>query len=185
MRTMLILRGNSGPYEDEEGKTHNYDKGALHEEPAKDLATRKGYRPQVLDVSGDAKPPARDAPPGKDGKKHGTRYDSPQTLLALKTFRDDKSITALYGFSGGGYNLWWILSKMTPDERSRVKLVVVVGVDTDKPRSEYDQSKFPGANWDVIYRPNHPKNHMFEPEALLLDTPAGRYRDRSPLEEDD
>jgi hypothetical protein len=169
MSTMLILRGNSGQYADEDGKAHNYEKGALHEEPAKDLAARKGYTPMVLDVSGDAKPPAPDAPVGKDGKKHGTRYDSPQTLLALKTFRDDNSITAFYGFSGGGYNLWWILSKLTPDERKRVELVVVVGVDTDKPQAEYDKSKFAGANWDLIYRPNHPKNHMFEPEALLLD----------------
>src|SRR6266446_7785048 len=106
---------------------------------------------------------------GKDGKKHGTRYDSPQTVLALKTFRDDTSITAFYGFSGGGYNLWWILSKLTPDERKRIELVVVVGVDTDKPQADYDKSKFAGADWDLIYRPNHPRNHMFEPEALLLD----------------
>jgi hypothetical protein len=179
MPTMLILRGNSGSYENEEGKAHYYDKGALHEGPAKDLATRRGFTPQVLDVSGDAKPPGKDAPVGKDGKRHGTRHDSPQTIKALRAFRDDKSITGFYGFSGGGYNLWQILKQMTPDERRRVDLVVVVGVDTDKPESEYDKSKFTGGDWELIYRPNHPKNHMFEPEALLLDTPAGvgRYRD--------
>ena len=178
MSTMLILRGNSGSYQDEAGKAHNYKNGALHEGAAKDFAmrksaTRKSYTPKVLDVSGDAKPPARDAPPGKDGKQHGTRQDSPQTVLALAAFRDDDSITAFYGFSGGGYNLWWILKKMTPEERSCVELVVVVGVDNDRPRSEYEASKFPGGKWDLIYRPNPPKGHMFEPEALLAETSGG------------
>jgi hypothetical protein len=175
MPTMLILRGNSGSYQDEQGKAHYYAKGALHEGPAKDLATRRGYTPQVLDVSGDATPP----PPGSPPDTPGTRNDSPQTIKALQAFRRDKSITAFYGFSGGGYNVWQILKQMTPDECRRVDLVVVVGVDTDKPASEYDQSKFIGGDWELIYRPNHPKNHMFEPEALLLDTPAGvgRYRD--------
>jgi len=166
--TMLILRGNSGSYEDEQRKKHNYSRGALHEGPAKDLAKLKGYTPKVLDVSGDSKPPAPDAPPGKDGKKHGTRDDSPQTLLALKMFRHHNSVAAFYGFSGGGYNLWWILKAMTKEERSRVKLVVVVGVDPDRPSTEYEASKFPGGNWALIYRPNHP-DHMFEPEAVLDD----------------
>ena len=185
MRTMLILRGNSGTYADEDGKSHKYDKGALHEDAATSLAQRKGYRGQVLDISGDAKPPAPDAKPGRDGKLHGTRHDSPQTVLALSTFRADPSIKALYGFSGGGYNVWWILKNMKPVERARVKLVVVVGVDTDRPATDYDDSKFPGGDWELIYRPNHPKQHMFEPAALLQETPAGRYRDRSPIEEDD
>jgi hypothetical protein len=170
---MLILRGNSDKegklYPDEHGNIIAWPDGALHEGPAKDFASRKKYTPKVLDIPGDPKPPAPDAPVGKDGKKHGTRWDSPQTILALNTFRDDTSIKALYGFSGGGYNLWWILKKMTPAERDRVELVVVVGVDTDRPASDYDKSKFQGAHWDLRYRPNHPKNHMFEPEALLLD----------------
>ena len=185
MRKMLILRGNSGSYQNEEGKTYNYTKGALHEEPAMDLAARRAMKGQVLDISGDPKPPGRDAKVGKDGKKHGTRNDSPQTLEALRVFRADDSIKGLYGFSGGGYNVWWILKKLTPAERSRIKVVVVVGVDKDRPKFDYDASNFPGGNWELIYRPNHPENHMFEPEALLKDTPAGRYRDRSPVEEDD
>jgi hypothetical protein len=69
---MLILRGNSGTYEDEDGKSHKYDKGALHERPAIELAARRGFRGQVLDISGDPKSP------------EGTRNDSPQTLLALR-----------------------------------------------------------------------------------------------------
>jgi hypothetical protein len=175
---MLILRGNSGPYADEEGKPHKYDKGALHEGPAKDLAALKNYTPMVLDISGDPEPPTADAPVDKDGKQHGTRYNSPQTLLALKKFRADTSIVAFYGFSGGGYNLWWILSKLTPAERKRIELVVVVGVDTDKPQADYEKSKFAGAKWDLIYRPNHPKNHMFEPEAVLLDEQRTTFRER-------
>jgi hypothetical protein len=162
---MLILRGNSGEYQDEDGHAHNYTKGALHEEPAKDLARLKKYTPKVLDMKGDATPP----PPGSPPDMPGTNYDSPQTRLGLQTFRDDTSIRALYGFSGGGYNLYWILKQMTPAERDRVDLVVVVGVDTNRPASDFDKSKFTGAHWDLIYRPNHPKTHMFEPEALLLD----------------
>ena len=185
MRTMLILRGNSGTYADEDGKPHKYEKGALHEGAATTYAARKGYRAKVLDISGDSKPPGPDAKPGKDGKKHGTRDDSPQTLEALSTFRSDTSIRALYGFSGGGYNVWWILKKLTPTERDRLKLVTVVGVDTDRPRSNYESSQFSGGSWELIYRPNHPNNHMFEPAALLAETPAGRFRDRSPAEEDD
>jgi len=175
---MLILRGNSGTYADEKGNPHKYDKGALHEDAATSLAQRKGYRGQVLDVSGNANPP-------KKGQKHGTRNDSPQTLLALSTFRGDSEIKALYGFSGGGYNVWWILQLLNPDERARLKLIVVVGVDGDRPESNYQASEFPGGNWELMYRPNHPKQHMFEPAALLMETPAGKYRDRSPGEEDD
>jgi len=177
MPTILILRGNSGSYVDEEGNPHNYRKGALHEGPAMELATRLHLTPKVLDEKGDAKPPAPDAPVGSDGKQRGTRDDSPQTIKALRMFRDDKSITAFYGFSGGGYNLWWILKQMTPAERARIDWVVVVGVDTDKPASAYDKAKFPGADWGLIYRPNHPKTHRYEPAALMLDLPTyvGRW----------
>lgn len=173
MRTMLILRGNSGTYEDEDGKPRKYDKGALHEGPAIELARRRGFKGQVLDVSGDSKKPG------------GTRNDSPQTLLALRTFRSDDSVKGLYGFSGGGYNVWWILSGMTPEERERLRLVVVVGVDTDRPEASYLAGKFPGGRWDLMYRPNHPEQHMREPAALLKDTAWGRYRDRPLVEEDD
>src|SRR5262245_19738330 len=48
------------------GDTHNYDKGALHEQAEKDYATRRGYDPVVLEVSGD---------PGENRN----RLTSPQT----------------------------------------------------------------------------------------------------------
>src|SRR3954470_24007656 len=99
MPKMLILRGNSGAnYPDESGKPHNYDRGALHEVAAVEYARRKGYQGVVLDISGDR----------GTGK---TRAASPQTLLALTTLGADESISGLYGFSGGGYNVWWILRK--------------------------------------------------------------------------
>jgi len=51
----LIMRGNSagaGVYEDENGKTPAWPKGALHEEPAIRYAQLVGYNPKVLDVTG-------------------------------------------------------------------------------------------------------------------------------------
>jgi hypothetical protein len=159
MPKMLILRGNSGPnYPDESGKPHNYDKGALHEQAAVEYARRKGYQGIVLDISGDP-----DRSPGK------TRATSPQTLLALTTLAGDDSITGLYGFSGGGYNVWWILRVLDPKVLSRLKLVVVLGAP-DRPPSEYEARNF-GADWELVYRKDPPQGHMFGPEQLLLGTP--------------
>src|SRR5262245_66617247 len=42
-KKMLILRGTTGYLPDENGKLHNYKKGALHEPAAKEYARRKGY----------------------------------------------------------------------------------------------------------------------------------------------
>ncbi|WP_406693484.1 hypothetical protein V5E97_20860 [Singulisphaera sp. Ch08] len=159
MPKMLILRGNSGPnYPDESGKPHNYDKGALHEQAAVEYARRKGYQGLVLDISGDP-----DRRPGK------TRATSPQTLLALTTLETDDSITGLYGFSGGGYNVWWILRTLGPKVLSRLKLVVVLGAP-DRPASEYEARNF-GAGWELVYKKDPPKGHMFGPEQLLQETP--------------
>jgi hypothetical protein len=52
-------------------------------------------------------------------------------------------IVALYGFSGGGYNMRQILKQMTDEQRKRIKLVTVVGVDADAPQSDFESSKFP------------------------------------------
>jgi hypothetical protein len=52
---MLIMRGNSAPagvYEDENGNTPAWPKGALHEEPAIEYARLSGLKPKVLDVTG-------------------------------------------------------------------------------------------------------------------------------------
>jgi hypothetical protein len=166
---MLIMRGNSagkGVYEDENGNKPAWPKGALHEGPAKDYAVLLGFKPKVLDVSGNSKPPGPHAKPGKDGKVHGTRSDSDGTRMALECFRLHNSIVAFYGFSGGGYNLLHILDQMTRQERTRVQWVTVVGVDSDAPKSSYENSKFPGGSWHLDYSPNSDP-HMFGPERLL------------------
>jgi hypothetical protein len=167
MPKMLILRGNAGSHPDEQGKKHKYERGALHEQAAIEYARRKGYEGTVLDISGD----------------HGTgktRATSPQTILALDTFHRDESIASFYGFSGGGYNVWWIIRALKKEEDlKRIKLLVVLGAP-DRPESEYAASKFKGAKWELVYRTNPPSSskvvpkgvdtHMFGPEWLLAET---------------
>ncbi len=131
-------------------------KGALHEQAAVEFARRKGYQGIVLDISGD---------PGS-GKNRST---SPQTLLALTTLEADDSMTGLYGFSGGGYNVWWILRALDPKARSRLTMVVVLGAP-DRPSVEYEARNF-GAAWELVYKKDPPKGHMFGPEQLLQETP--------------
>jgi hypothetical protein len=168
MAKMMILRGNHGKFDDEKGNMHDYKDGALHESAALEFAKRKKYDGFVLNISGD--------PPGKGDRSH-----SPQTLMALKTFRDDSEIAAIYGFSGGGFNVWWILRALKPDEYKRLELIVVLGAP-DRPAEEYDKSKFPGAKWDLIFKtnpagnssvvPKGHKTHIYGPEWLLAETPA-------------
>ncbi len=102
------MRGFTAPVTDESGKTREWPNGALHEGPAKEYAVlmgsamgfKTGFKPKVLDVKGNSKPPGRDAKPGKDGKVHGTRNDSDGTLMALDCLKAHTGIVALYGFSG-------------------------------------------------------------------------------------
>jgi hypothetical protein len=122
----------------------------------------------------------------------------------VKLFLADPTFSALYGFSGGGYNLRYILVHLashTPDALHRIDLVVVLGSPL-QPKSEYQAfnynviarrkvhpAKWEPANWDVVYKTDPPKSalpkglpkgttpHMFGPDILLAETPAGRYRD--------
>jgi hypothetical protein len=58
---------------------------------------------------------------------------SPQATAALTMFLGDESVAAFYGFSGGGYNLRYILlslAKNYPEALHRIDLVVVFGVAT-------------------------------------------------------
>ena len=96
--TMLILRGIAGHFA---GQT--YPHGALDEPAALDYAKRRGYLGRVLDVSGEV------------------YKDSPQVVEALAAIRRDQSISALYGFSGGGYNAAYILDDLTDAERHRIR----------------------------------------------------------------
>jgi hypothetical protein len=136
--TMLVLRGIAGNFD---GK--DYPRGALDEPAALEYARRRGYVGQVLDVSGEA-------------------YDgSPQVRQALEAFRADTSISALYGFSGGGYNVCHILSALSKDELRRIKLVVVLGAPNNPARM------YEGA-WELVYRLD--PGHMDGPRVLLAET---------------
>ncbi len=97
---MLILRG-VGSSE----KPH----GQLDEQAALEYARRLGFRGEILDVAGS---------PG---------VNSTQVRMARERIRQDYTITAIYGFSGGGYNARLIWSELTRPERDRIRKIVVVG----------------------------------------------------------
>jgi hypothetical protein len=139
---MLILRGIAGKFA---GK--HYPRGALDEKSAVDYAEFRGYAGNVLDVSGE------------------TGANSKQTNLALSTFMVDKTIGALYGFSGGGYNVYWMLTRMTAAEKRRLKLLVVIGAPK-RPASAYRASAWHG-HWELVYRTDPKTGHMDGPRALL------------------
>ena len=181
-KKMLILRGNSGAHSDESGKSHDYKWGALHEKSAKEYARRMGYEGVVLDVSGD--PAAK-----------GNRSHSRQTVLALQAIKKDAEIVALYGFSGGSYNVWWILRALKDDKDilKRLERVVVLGLDkSDSKQSDFDAAIFndKDIHWDLIYRNDPPgtdklvpkgaEAHMFGPERLLEDTPDPAAKGKGP-----
>ena len=69
-------------------------KNLLDEPPAVEYARERGYLGKVLDASGEAYP------------------GSPQVVMALQAFRSDPDVEALYGFSGGGYNVRHVLAAL-------------------------------------------------------------------------
>jgi hypothetical protein len=89
-----------------------------------------------------------------------TGPNSPQTQMALAEFHRDPSVTALYGFSGGGYNVLHIINALAPAERTRLRLVVVLGA----PKNSPNLYKGP---WELVYRLDPPGGHMDGPRALL------------------
>jgi hypothetical protein len=133
---MLILRGIAGHY-----AGRDWPRGALDEPPALEYASRRGYVGQVLDVAG------------------ATGPKSPQTVMALAEFRRDETVTALYGFSGGGYNVRHIITALGP-ESARLRLVVVLGAPKN-PSHLYKR------HWELVYRTDPPGGHMDGPRALL------------------
>src|SRR5689334_15839999 len=134
---MLILRGIAGHY-----AGRDWPRGALDEPPALEYARRRSYVGQVLDVAG------------------WTGPNQPQTQMALAAFRRDSTVAALYGFSGGGYNVRHIINALTHEERSRLQLVVVLGA----PKNPSHLYKGP---WELVYRLDPPGGHMAGPRALL------------------
>jgi len=53
--------------------------------------------------------------------------NSAQVQLARERIREDQSIKAIYGFSGGGYNARLIWAQLSTPERDRIRKVIVVG----------------------------------------------------------
>jgi hypothetical protein len=139
---MLILRGKAGYYEGQD-----WPRGALHEGPALDYATARGYDGRVLDIAGKA------------------FKGSPQHKLALEEYRGDLTVGALYGFSAGGYNVFHVINDLTSAERGRLQLVVVLGAP------ERSAASFKGP-WELVYRRDPPSGHMNGPDALLAELSA-------------
>jgi hypothetical protein len=103
-----------------------------------------------------------------------TGAESKQTKMALEEFRRDQTVAAFFGFSGGGYNVRHILDKLTPDERSRVHLVVVLGAPKNS-ADVYLASKYgEKAKWELVYKTNPPKSAPFVPKAHVRPGVAAR-----------
>jgi hypothetical protein len=121
-----------------------YPHGALDEESALAYADRRGYVGRILAVSGEAS------------------AMSAQTSAALAVFRWDQTVAALYGFSGGGYNIRHILDALTDVEKTRIELVVVLGAPNN-PAGLYR------GNWELVYKKDPPAGHMAGPATLLAE----------------
>ena len=144
--TMLILRGITNLK-----VWPQYPNGALDEPPALQYASNRGYTGRVLNVSGE------------------TGDKSKQTNMALLEIQNDSSITALYGFSGGGYNVYHILNRLKEEQRGLLELVVVIGVESNKLSAHALNSNRYNAHWELVYRndPPPPLTHIDGPRALL------------------
>ena len=128
---MLILRGIANA---------ENPRGQLDDDAAREYALLLGYRGEVLDVAGDA--------------------DGPQAKIALDRIHHDDKVTAIYGFSGGGYNTRRVWSQLNAEERQRIGKVVVIG------SPGVNKSDFPGSA-DVLIKQDPPAGHMAGPRALL------------------
>ena len=131
--TMLILRGIAGP---------QAPRGQLDDPAALEYARELGYAGEVLDVAGN------------------TGADNAQVKMAVDRIRHDESVTALYGFSGGGYNARRVWNQLNAAERRRIGKIVVIG----SPGVAADD--FPGSA-DVIIKADPPAGHMAGPKTLL------------------
>src|SRR5208283_1635889 len=71
-------------------------------------------------------------------------------------------ITALYGFSAGGYNVNHIIRDMSSTFRSKLTLAVMVG------SPGLSMSVYPGISYIIFANP--PEGHLHGPQVLLLQT---------------
>lgn len=130
---MLILRGVA---------SSERPRGQLDDEAALEYARRLGFRGEVLDVAGNPGP------------------NSAQVRMAMERIHQDKSITAIYGFSGGGYNARLIWAELSNSDRDRIRKVVVIG------SPGVLEADFVGTS-EVIIKADPPEGHMAGPKALL------------------
>lgn len=128
--TMLILRGVAA---------ENAPRGQLDDDAALAYARAHGYSGEVLDVGAD---------------------NGPQVKLALDRIRNNSRVNGLYGFSGGGFNAVAIWNALTPDEKKRIRKIVVVG------SPGISKASFPGAV-DVVVKDDPPEGHLEGPRVLL------------------
>ncbi len=87
--------------------------------------------------------------------------------MCVEEIRKRDDVVALYGFSGGGYNIRHVLAALSADERSRIKLIVVLGAPNNPPALYRD------GPWELVYRLDPPAGHMAGPKALLAEHCAG------------
>jgi len=132
-QVMLILRGIANA---------ENPRGQLDDDSALEYARRLGFEGQVLDVAGNA------------------RANSPQVIMALERIHRDATVTAIYGFSGGGYSARLIWKELSSAERARIRKVIVIG----SPRIA--EADFPGSS-DVLILADPPEGHMAGPRVLL------------------
>lgn len=94
-------------------------------------------------------------------KESGENYaNNPQYKAALKTIRSDPEITAIYGFSGGGYNARKIWKSLTAEEKDRIKRIDILG------SPGITENDFQGSIIINII-PDSPRGHMDTPRWLL------------------
>jgi hypothetical protein len=80
--------------------------------------------------------------------------------MALDRIRNDSRVNGIYGFSGGGFNAAAVWNSLTPDEKKRIRKIVVVGAPG------ISKASFPGAA-DVTVKEDPPEGHMEGPRKLL------------------
>lgn len=122
-------------------------KNLLHQNPAIDYAIREGFNPEVLDASGEASGPI-------SGR--------PQVSAGFKRI-EEGGVTAIYGFSGGGYNAVHIYRDLPQKFKDQIIKIVVLG------SPGVTKEDFLGVSDVTIY--NNPNvAHMDQPDQFLKDS---------------
>lgn len=105
------------------------------EEYAKIYAEKRGYQFEAIPVSGDY-----------------TTKQRQQTVERIKK----GDVSALYGFSAGGYNIKHIMSLLSPELKAKIKDITILGSPGERPIKDISTH---------IYR-DPPQGHMQGPKML-------------------